>query len=129
MDQGIEMDHPDIEDNIFVLSFDTESGTQPSQVLGPHGTACAGIAGASADNDEGIAGVASDCQLMSVSNSLASTPNSRQRRADGINWAWHNGTDVISNSWGSSVQYEIIDEAIDSALTYGRDRLGCVVVK
>jgi hypothetical protein len=128
VDQGIEMDHPDLEDNLYAFSYDTESGTQPSQVLGSHGTACAGIAGASSNNDEGIAGVASDCPLMSVSNSFASTPNSRQRRADGINWAWHNGADVISNSWGSSVQYEVIDEAIDSSLTYGRDGLGCVVV-
>ncbi len=43
-------------------------------------------------------------------------------------WTWHNGADVISNSWGSAVQYQIIDDAIDSALIRGRNGLGCVVV-
>lgn len=127
VDQGIEVGHPDLI-NMFPLSYDTESDTSPSQVLGSHGTACAGIIGAAADNNEGIAGIAPDCQLMSVSNSLGATPNSRQRRGDGINWAWQNGADVISNSWGSSVQFEIIDDAIDNALTQGRNGLGCVVV-
>jgi len=127
VDQGIELDHPDLT-NMYPFSYDTESNTQPSQVLGPHGTACAGIIGASANNDLGVAGIASECQLMSVSNSLQGTLNSRQRRGDGINWAWHNGADVISNSWGSSVPNEIISEAIDSALTEGRNGLGCVIV-
>jgi len=127
LDQGIELNHPDLL-NMSPLSFDTESGTSPSVVLGSHGTACAGIIGASANNNLGIAGVAPNCQLMSISNSLAGTPNSRQRRGDGINWAWQNGADVISNSWGSGVQYPIIDDAIDNALTLGRGGLGCVVV-
>jgi subtilisin family serine protease len=127
LDQGIEMNHPDLL-NMSPLSFDTESGTSPSVVLGSHGTACAGIIGASADNNLGIAGVAPNCQLMSISNSMAGTPNSRQRRGDGINWAWQNGADVISNSWGSGVQYQIIDDAIDNALINGRNGLGCVVV-
>jgi subtilisin family serine protease len=57
VDQGIEMNHPDLP-NMFYLSYDTESGTQPSQVLGLHGTACAGIIGASTDSGDGIAGIA-----------------------------------------------------------------------
>ncbi len=127
VDKGIEMNHPDLS-NMFSLSYDTESGTQPSQVLGSHGTACAGIIGASANNSEGISGIASNCQLMSVSNSLSATPNSRQKRGDGINWAWQNGADVISNSWVSALQCEIIDDAINNALTQGRNGLGCVVL-
>lgn len=127
VDQGIEMDHPDLP-NMSQDSYDTEEGTSPSQVLGPHGTAVAGIAGADANNDEGIAGVAPNCQLMSISNSMESTPNSRQRRGDGINWAWLHGADVINNSWGSAVPYQIIDDAINNALTQGRNGLGCVVV-
>lgn len=128
VDHGIEMDHPDLP-NMSALSYDTHSGTSPSQVLGPHGTACAGIAGADADNDEGIAGVAPESVLMSVSNSLVLNVNSRQQLADGINWAWNNGADIISNSWGhSALAGEFIDEAIDSALVWGREGLGCVVV-
>lgn len=64
---------------------------------------------------------------MSISNSLAGSPDSRQKRADGFNYAWRNGASVISNSWSSSVQYEILDDAISAALTNGRNGLGCVV--
>jgi len=127
LDQGIVFNHPDMP-NIYPISFDTESGTSPSQVLGPHGTACAGIIGASSDNNLGVSGIASGCPLMSISNSFAATPDSRQKRADGINFAWQNGASVISNSWGSTIQYQIIDDAITNALTLGRNGLGCVVV-
>ncbi len=127
LDQGVELNHPDLT-NIHSLSFDTESGTSPSQVLGNHGTACAGIIGANSDNTIGVTGIAPDSPIMSISNSLAGTPNSRQRRADGINFAVSNGASVISNSWGSAIQYQIIDDAINNALTNGRNGLGCVVV-
>ncbi|MDD3721997.1 MAG: S8 family serine peptidase, partial [Lutibacter sp.] len=127
LDQGVELNHPDLT-NMHPLSFDTESGTSPSQVLGNHGTACAGIIGANSDNGIGVAGIASGSPIMSISNSLAGTPNSRQRRADGINFAVNNGASVISNSWGSAIQYQIIDDAITNALTNGRNGLGCVVV-
>jgi hypothetical protein len=128
LDQGIDLTHPDLATNIHALSFDSESGTSPQQVLDNHGTACAGIVGAVKNNAKGIAGVAPNCKLMAISNSLVGTPLSRMKRADGINWAWQNGADVISNSWSSSVQYPVIDDAINNAVTQGRNGKGCVVV-
>jgi len=127
LDQGVELNHPDLT-NMHPTSFDTESGTSPSQVLGNHGTACAGIIGANSNNGLGVSGIAPNCRIMSISNSLAGTPNSRQRRADGINFAVNNGASIISNSWSSAVQYQIIDDAITNAVTNGRNGLGGVVV-
>lgn len=127
LDHGYEQNHPDLMANNFGTGFDTESGTAPALVLGSHGTACAGIVGAVQNNSLGVTGMAPNCRIMSISNSLVGTPNSRQRRADGLNWAWQNGADVISNSWGSGVQYQIIDDAITSAIEDGRGGLGTVV--
>ncbi|MFZ4708099.1 MAG: S8 family serine peptidase, partial [Bacteroidales bacterium] len=127
VDMGIQLNHPDLQANILTLSYDTENGSSPSVVRGDHGTACAGIIGA-VGNSLGIIGVAPNCRLMSVSNYLNSSTNSRMKRADGINWAVQNGAHVISNSWGSSLQFQIIDDAISNALTNGRNGLGCVVV-
>jgi subtilisin family serine protease len=127
LDDGFERNHPDLAANNFTTGFDSESGTTPSQVLGSHGTACAGIVAAVDDNNIGVAGVAPNCRIMSVSNSLSGSANSRQKRADGIMWAYQNGADVISNSWSSGVQYTVIDDAIDSAFTYGRGGQGMVV--
>ncbi|WP_305038975.1 S8 family serine peptidase [Fulvivirga maritima] len=128
LDHGFEMNHPDLQHNTVGTGFDTESGTSPALVLGAHGTACAGIVGAMQDNNEGISGVAPNVGLMSISNSLLGSPNSRMARADGINWAWQNGADVISNSWSSGVAYAVIDNAITNALTNGRGGLGTVIV-
>lgn len=128
LDQGIELTHIDLAANISPSSYDTESDTSPSQIFGDHGTHCAGTVGAVGDNNTQVVGIAPECTLVSISNSLAGTPNSRQKRADGFNWAVLNGVDVVSNSWGSGVQYQIIDDAIDNALTNGRGGLGCIIV-
>lgn len=127
LDQGYEENHPDLINQHSGLSYDSESNSIPAQVLGSHGTACAGIAAAQANNGVGVTGVAPGCRLMNVSNSLAGTPLSRQARGAGINWAWQNGAAVVSNSWGSSVQYSQIDNAIDDALAFGRGGLGTVI--
>ena len=127
LDQGYEENHPDLINNHSGLSWDSEAGTSPAAITGSHGTACAGIAAAQGNNNIGVAGVARTCELMNIGNSLASTPLSRQRRADGINWAWQNGAAVVSNSWGSSVAYAVIDDAIQDALDFGRGGLGTLI--
>ena len=128
LDQGIELTHDDLQSNISQNSYDTESNSSPSQIFGNHGTHVAGTIAAIKDNNLQVVGVAPQSTLMSISNSLAGTPNSRIRRADGINWAWQNGADVINNSWGSAVQYDVIDDAIENALINGRNGLGTIVV-
>jgi hypothetical protein len=128
LDQGIQLTHQDLSANIFPLSYNTETNTSPSQVFGEHGTHCAGTIAAIKDNNIQVVGVSPLSKLMSVSNSLTSTPNSRMKRADGINWAWQNGADIISNSWSSAVQFQIIDEAIENAITNGRNGKGTIIV-
>jgi subtilisin family serine protease len=130
VDQGIQLDHPDLKVNLFATSFDTETGTSPSRVRGSHGTACAGIIGAARANSKlGVAGVAPDATLISISHSLSIGPNTQQELASGLTWAAQNGADVISNSWGHNLlDSALIDDAIDEALTKGRGGKGCVVV-
>ena len=127
VDHGIDMKHQDLAANIYPFSYDTETGTSPSKVYGKHATHCAGIAAAIRNNGIQIAGVAPDAQLMSVSNTLFGT-NGEKKLADGINWAWKNGADIISCSWWCAPN-ELIGEAIDAAVTKGREGKGCVFVK
>ena len=135
LDSGIDLVHEDLVDNISPLSYDTETNSSPSQVYyndnsrnNHHGTSVVGVIGAIKDNDIGIAGIAPQSTLISISNSFTRTPDSRMKIADGINWAWLNGADIINNSWFSSVQSDAIDDAINNALTQGRDGKGSVVV-
>jgi len=126
VDHGIQLDHPDL--NVHTISYDSETGTRPSKVYGTHGTNCSGFISAKTNNGIGIASIAPNCKLMSISNTLMGNPDSRQKRADAINFACNNGAAVISNSWGSSVKYQVIDDAISNALRNGRSGKGCVVV-
>ena len=128
LDSGIELTHIDLVNNISRVSYDSESNTSPSTVYNSHGTHVAGIIGAEKDNNLQVVGVAPQSTLMSISNSLLGLPNSRKKRADGINWAWKNGADIINNSWSSGVKYDLIDDAIDNALLKGRNGLGTILV-
>ncbi len=129
LDHGFELDHPDLS-NIYGQSYDTESQSSPADVWGSHGTACAGIIGANSNNTNGIAGIAPETELMSISNELVGLDiDSQEELADGINWAVDNGADVISNSWGSDgLAGDIIDDAIDNALNNGRNGYGTIMV-
>lgn len=128
VDTGVDMNHTDLQQNIHCLGYDTETGKPESQVYGSHGTHCAGIAAAVKDNSFQIAGVAPDAEIVSVSNRLVSSTNSRLRRATGIIWAVNNGADVISCSWNSSTRHKALEEAIEYALNQGRGGKGCIVV-
>lgn len=128
LDTGVDMSHIDLASNISNLSYDTETNTSPSIYYRDHATHCAGIAAAVKDNGIQIAGVAPDAKIVSISNSLMGTTNSRLKRADGIIWAYQHGVDIISNSWGSSTYHAAIDEAIQDAFKYGRNGKGCVIV-
>lgn len=129
LDHGLELNHPDF-NNISPISFDTETGLAPSQVRGPHGVAVAGVIGATTNNGLGVAGIAPNVQLMSISNNLILEPLISQRLSNGINFAWQNGAAVINNSWGHNAitQQELINDAINNAVTQGRGGLGTIVV-
>lgn len=126
VDNGIELNHPDLQNVNSSLSYNASTGTSPS-AEGNHGTAVAGIVGATKGNGIGIAGVAPDVNLLSISVRF-NHPTTEERAADGINWAWQNGADVINNSWGGGSPSNIITDAISHALIYGRDGKGSVVV-
>ena len=67
LDQGIDMDHIDLVENVSSLSYDTETNTSPSILYGDHATHCAGIAAAVRNNGIHVAGVAPDAKLVSIS--------------------------------------------------------------
>jgi subtilisin family serine protease len=128
VDQGIDLTHQDLRDNIYYLSYDTMTDSSPSKVYDNHGTHCAGIAAAVRNNGIQIAGVAPDAKLMSISNDLILSTNLENNLANGINWAWKNGADIISCSWWCT-KNELLEDAIDNAVSKGREGKGCVFVK
>ena len=137
IDEGIDTQHIDLATNMHSTSYDcTFGGNQ--QIHSNHGTYVAGIIGALRNNYnsqqsryEGIAGVAPNCRLMSISHNVGSqtTPNGIIQLAAGIDFARTNGADVINCSWSNNVlQGSTITDAINRATSLGRSNKGCVVV-
>lgn len=126
IDEGIRLDHPDLQDNIYYLSYDVETDTLPSDIHGDHGTMCAGVIGAMKDNNIGIAGVAPNCKLMSISIDFYA-PLIHRKIAAAINWAWINGADILNNSY-KTAESSFIDDAIMNAVNNGRNGFGCPVL-
>lgn len=125
IDDGIELNHPDLVGNLSNLSFNATTNSSPSVVYGRHGTACAGLV-AAVDNDKGVVGVAPGSSLMSISINFNSQTD--QMFANAFYFATNNGASVISNSWGGGSSSTIISDAISHALNNGRGGLGTVVV-
>lgn len=121
IDDGVE-DHPSLNDalgNSRVLAGFTPSGVTADgrpDVCDRHGQACAGIIAAAHSND--IRGIAPNVNVLPVKVRFG-TGIPATEYADAINWAWENGADVLSNSWGGSSDQIIID-AINNAQQFGR---------
>lgn len=126
VDQGVEVSHQDLAQNIY-MSYDCTTKTSPTATYGDHGTHCAGIAAAVRNNGIQVSGVAPDAKIMAAGVNFSSS-NAISGLADGINWAWQNGADVISCSWTCG-ENDMIKRAIDNAITKGREGKGCVFVK
>lgn len=128
LDGGIDFNNLDLNNNILPLSYDTVTGTPPSVMRSPHGIFVSGIIGAIKNNNYQIVGVAPQSKLISISTDGLSNITSVEQRANGINWAWQNAADIINNSWTASYFSDLLDNAIENALTNGRNGLGTIVI-
>ena len=137
LDQGIELSHSDLSNNL-VSGYDA---VQPSNMSGGaalenesyHGTAVAGIIGATRNNGIGISGVAPGCRIMPVRIGYYDTINEEYclysvDAAAGFNWARDHGADVINCSWHVTNPCALLTGAIQNATTLGRNGKGCVVL-
>lgn len=130
IDDGVE-NHVDLCDNngnTRVLNGYTPSGITlygRPDTGDSHGQACAGIIAAS--HSSNIRGIAPEINLLPVKIRYGEgIPASEY--ADAINWAWQNGADVLSNSWGGGGLDDNLRNAIENAKSLGRNGKGSVVV-
>ena len=135
IDNGVQLNHPDLIDNMVVGHDAMGNGTKGGAVAGetPHGTRCAGIAAASS-NAIGIAGAAYSCKIVPVRAYSTAGENLTTDVFIGtaISYA-ANAADVISMSWtivaASHPNIDLaITAAINNATTTGRGNKGCVLV-
>lgn len=135
IDQGVDLDHPDLVANLLP-GFDATDGGDGG-INGDcwgndaHGTCCAGILGA-VNNTIGTIGVAHNCGIIPIRVSY--TRNNIQIWNDdwmvnAINHAWDDdNADILSCSWGGGTSVTAVNNEISAALNQGRNNQGCIVV-
>lgn len=139
LDSGVDYTHPDLVSNMWFRpdnvpqyrddelgSFNDEHGfnaadnrSDPMDDNG-HGTHCSGIIGAEGDNDEGIAGINWNVQIMPLKFLGRGGFGTTKDAIEAINYAINrkqNGVNVrvINASWGSTSYSKALEDAIRAA--------------
>ncbi len=142
IDGGVEWAHPDLSANIWTNPGETGGGKETNGIdddgngkiddwhgwdfgdndnnpddnsSSPgHGTACAGITAAVANNNLGVAGIAAGCKIMALKGANSAGTLFYSYINNAIYYAADNGAKVISMSFSSTSQ----DAANQTACTY-----------
>ncbi|MDD1723545.1 MAG: S8 family serine peptidase [Methanospirillum sp.] len=108
LDTGVDYNHPDLASNIWTdpatgtHGYNAISGTNDPMDGQNHGTHCAGIAGAVANNGIGGSGVVWNASLMPVRWINSMGIGSVSDEISAILWAERNGAKIISCSYGKT---------------------------
>ncbi len=118
VDTGVDYNHPDLAGRVdkgrdFINNDDDAMDAQG------HGTHCAGIAAASANDGVGIAGLAPNVSILAVKVLSASGGGSYESVASGIVYAADRGAHVISMSLGGGASSQALQDAVDYARSKG----------
>ncbi len=147
LDSGVDTLHPELLGKLLP-GFDAfGAGTNgypiPNFDSDGHGTACAGIAAASTDNAEGVAGVCPECLVIPirifeyVDLGTIQPWSTTDVFVDGLSWMWQEGdADISSNSWGVPDDLLalfpggdlLVNSVIDDAVEQGRGGLGIPMI-
>jgi thermitase len=113
LDTGVDLDHEDLATRVVANKNFTTSSTVND--LYGHGTHCAGIAAAIANNSIGVAGVGFNTSLMNGKVLDDSGSGYYSWIASGLTWATDNGAKVISMSLGGSSSSSTLENAVNYA--------------
>ncbi len=118
VDTGVDLDHPEFQDKLVPGRDFANGDNQPDDDNG-HGTHVAGVVGATADNGEGVAGVAWDASIMPLKTLRADGSGFVSWSTNAVIWAADNGADVINLSLGSIWQLQSFQDAVNYAHNKG----------
>ncbi len=118
---GLDDDQNGFIDDIHGWNFITNNNS-PMDDRG-HGTHCAGIIGAAGGNSKGIAGVNWQVSLLPLKFISSEGSGPLSAAIEAIKYATKMHVQIISNSWGSYIYSQALEEAIE-----GAEKAGILVV-
>lgn len=133
IDSGVDYNHPDIKENIWINinetidGQDTDKNGYDDDIVGwdfhnndndpiddnGHGTHCAGIASALTNNSLGVTGVSWNCRIMPIKMLNKEGKGRMDSAASAIFYAYENGAKVISLSLGNTFPSKLINDVIN----------------
>ncbi len=131
VDNGMDLNHEDLN---IIAYHDYSARVADFNDAGDHGTACAGVAAASGNNNKGVTGLCMNCSILAAKMMHSSGYGLVGGDADAIDWSVRMGASVLNNSWGYSEDRDLLQtnpalyNAIHSAATTGRGGKGAVVL-
>ena len=135
VDDGLQHAHPDLSDRYRAdLSFDfNDNDPDPTPIsTHHHGTAVAGVAAGTGDNNLGISGVAPEASLAGLR--LVAEPTSDLDEANALSYQ-NQEIDIYNNSWGPTDDGQRLEgpgpltlAALENGVTNGRGELGSIYV-
>lgn len=117
LDTGVSPSHPDLGDKLLPGYDFYNNDDNPEDDEG-HGTYTAGVAAASTDNGEGIAGMCWNCRIMPIKVLGERGQGDDAMIAAGMRWAVDQGARVISMSLGGTKDTQVMRDAAN----YAHDR-------
>lgn len=116
LDTGVDIDHPDLVDNLLV-GYNANGLSTVEDVHG-HGSGTAGVIGAVGNNSIGAAGVLWNINIIPVQINISNQNSSAyiSTMAIGIRWCADQGVKVVNLSYGGANS-----SSIDAAATYLRN--------
>ncbi len=118
IDTGIDYNHPDLINQYVPLGYDWVNNDTDPMDDHYHGTHVAGIIAGTINNTIGIAGTA-NVSIMAEKFLDSSGSGYSTDAANAIIHAVNQGADILSNSWGSTADSSIVQEAFAYALSNG----------
>ncbi len=127
VDTGIDYTHPDLKDRVVLgqdftfrpgMIFNRKDKNGPMDD-NAHGTHCAGIIGATANNSVGIAGVAPGVKLMAVKVLTAKGGGTEYDVMKGVAYSITNGAKIVSMSLGGTATTSVERKFYEAAVMSG----------
>lgn len=114
---GVDDDQNGYVDDIYGYNF-VYNNADPVDDHG-HGTHCAGIIAAQADNGLDIAGICWNTKIMAIKFLGSLGEGTTADAVLSVYYAVANGADIISCSWGSGEESKALQDALDYAYSQG----------
>ena len=124
IDSGVDLYHNDLNCMTGYDFGDNDTNPMDDSRSAGHGTCCAGVAAAVANNGIGVAGAAGGCTIMPLKVANRRGEMSFTSITNAIYYAADHGADVVSMSLSAMITS---DAATDAALAYAHDA-GCTIL-